>query len=61
VKPEVWQAVAEQQTLAGELACLPAREGNADVLVVIVRSLVMMAIWTFENHMNTGLIYNSSR
>jgi len=28
---------------------------------VIVRSLVMVAIWTFKNHMNTGLIYNSSR
>ena len=32
VKPEVWQAVAEQETLAGELTCLPAREGDADVL-----------------------------
>jgi hypothetical protein len=29
VKPEVWQAVAEQQALACELACLPAREGDA--------------------------------
>src|SRR5277367_1419633 len=34
VKPEVWQAVAEQKALAGKLACLPVRQGDGDVLAL---------------------------
>ena len=32
VEIEIGQAVAKQKALTGELACLPAREGDADVL-----------------------------
>lgn len=44
VKPEVWQAIAEQQALAGELACLPAREGNTDILALGAVNLALLDI-----------------
>ena len=42
MKPEIWQAVAQQQSLAGELAGLPAREGNADVLILSAVDLTLL-------------------
>ena len=42
VKPEVWQAIAEQQALACELACLPAREGNIDILALGTVDLALL-------------------
>ena len=42
MKPEVWQTVAEQEALSGELACLPAWEGDADVLALGTVDLALL-------------------
>ena len=42
MKPEVRQTIAEQEALTGKLACLPVREGNADVLILSAVDLTLL-------------------
>ena len=45
VKVKIRQAVSQQKTLTGELPCLPAWEGNADVLSLRAVDLVLFDVF----------------
>src|SRR5882757_4389259 len=42
VEIEIWQRIAEQQALAGELTDLPAREGDLDLLALGAVDLALL-------------------
>ena len=45
MKVKIRQAVSQQKTLTGELPCLPAWEGNADVLSLRAVDLVLFDVF----------------